>query len=86
MMQREKSSEWQQFTDRLTSAIKDLSLLYAHSPDDKARASLQSYVDKILPELTKAVGARMAARILEIFTAAVIGRKNEIESGGVSRA
>ena len=72
--------------ESLTNAVKDLSLLYAHSPDDIARASLEAYIDKVKPELSEAVGAGTAANILEAFASAVMGRKHEIEAGGASRA
>jgi len=46
--------------------------IYAHSPDDKASASLQAYIDKIQPELlTEAVGAGTAASIMDAFRGAV---------------
>jgi hypothetical protein len=72
--------------ESLTQAIKDLSLLYANTPDDKAQASLKAYVDNIQPELTEAVGAGTAAKILEAFRSAVMTEKHKIESGGASRA
>jgi hypothetical protein len=81
-MQREASPEWQQFTERLISAIKELSLLYANTPNDKTEASLQDYVNKIMPELTEAIGADLAAKTLEVFALAVMSRKHEIEAGG----
>jgi hypothetical protein len=70
----------------LTEAIKDLSLLYAHSPDGRAIASLQAYVDIIRLQLSEAVGAGTAEKMLEVFRGAVMGRKHEIEAGGASRA
>jgi hypothetical protein len=70
----------------IAAASRNLSLLYAHTPDDKASASLQGYVDKVRPVLREAVGAGTAEEILETFASAVMGRKHEIEAGGASRA
>lgn len=69
-----------------TQAIKDLSLLYANTPDDKAQASLKACIDKIQAELSEAVGAGTAAKILEAFASAVMGEKHKIEALGASRA
>ena len=63
----------------MMEAIKNLSLLYAGTPDDKASASLRSYIDKVRPSLREAVGAGAAEDILETFASAVMGRKHEIE-------
>jgi hypothetical protein len=70
----------------LTEAVKTLSLVYAGTPDEEAKAHLQTYIDKIQPELTEAVGAGTAVKILDAFASAVMGRKREIEVGGASRA
>ena len=70
----------------LTEAIADLSLLYAGTDDNKAQASLKSYVDSIEPEHVAAVGALPARVILEAFASAVMGEKHKIEAGGASRA
>ena len=78
--------EWQQFAERLISAVKELTLLYASTPDDRAQASLQAYVAKIMPELTEAIGADLAAKTLEVFVGAVMDEKHRIEAAGASRA
>jgi len=75
-----------QLIESLIEAVKTFGLLYAATPDERAKAHLQTYVDKIRPELSEAVGAGTAAQILEGFTVAVMGLKHEIESGGASRA
>jgi hypothetical protein len=75
-----------QLIQSLTDAVKKLALLYAGTPDEKAKAHLQTYVDKIQSELTEAVGAGTAAKLLEGFASAVMGLKLEIEAGGASRA
>ncbi len=71
--------------EAMLEAIKNLSLLYAHTPDDKASASLQGYIEKVRPALRQAVGAGTAEKMLEVFRGAVMGRKHEIEGGGGSR-
>jgi hypothetical protein len=53
-----------QLIKSLTEAVKKLSLLYAYTPDEEAKAHLQTYIDKIQPELTEAVGAGTAAKLL----------------------
>jgi hypothetical protein len=75
-----------QLIEDLTRAIKDLSLLYAHTPDERAQASLKAYVERIEPQLVADVGAGPARVILEAFASAVMTEKHKIESGGASRA
>lgn len=70
----------------LTQAARDLSLLYAGTPDDRAEASLQHYVAAIRPDLTEAVGASMASVILRAFSSAVMNQKRRLEAGSASRA
>jgi hypothetical protein len=72
--------------ESLAKAIKDLALLYANTPDDRAQESLDGYVDRISPELIEAVGAGNAAKMLEAFRSAVLTEKHKIESAGTSRA
>ena len=48
--------------------------------------SLRDYIGRIESELTEAVGAGTAAKLLEAFASAVMGLKHEIEAGGASRA
>ena len=70
----------------LENAMKDLSLLYAHTPDGKAEESLRSYVKRIEPALIEGVGAGTAKIILEGFASAVMNEKHKIETAGTSRA
>jgi len=70
----------------LAEAIRDLSLLYAGTPDHRAVGSLSAYIEAIRPDLVEAVGAGRAAIMLQTFATAVMGRKHEIEAGGGSRA
>jgi hypothetical protein len=64
----------ERFIESLTEAVKTLSLLYAGTPE--------SYVAKITPDAVAAVGPDGAAKILEAFAAAVMGRKHELEAEG----
>jgi hypothetical protein len=75
-----------QLIESLTKAIKDLSLLYAFTDDDKAQASLKAYVETIEPQLIAGVGAGPAMVILDAFASAVMGEKHKIEVNGASRA
>jgi hypothetical protein len=70
----------------LTGAVRDLALLYAATHDDRAQASLKTYIDRIGPELVTAIGAGAAKSILEAFASVVMTEKHKIESGGISRA
>jgi hypothetical protein len=70
----------------LAEAAKLLSLLYAGTPDERARPHLQTFTDAIEPSLVEAVGAIKAPIILNALRGAVINRKHEIEAGGASRA
>jgi hypothetical protein len=70
----------------LTKAIRDLSLLYAFTDDDKAEESLKSYVESIEPDLAAGVGAGPARIILDAFAATVMTEKHKIETNGASRA
>jgi hypothetical protein len=71
----------------LTEAAKDLSLIYANSPDDRAQASLRAYLERIRPELVGAVGTGPATQIiLDGFASAVMSEKRRMEAEGVSRA
>jgi hypothetical protein len=72
--------------ESLGKAIADLALLYAHTDDGRARASLMAYVQRIEPELVAGVGAGPARVILEAFAAAVMGEKHKIEALAASRA
>ena len=70
----------------LAQVIRDLSLGYAGTPDDRAEASLQRYVASVMPDLSKAVGASTAAEMVRAFTRTVMTEKRRIEAGGASRA
>jgi hypothetical protein len=72
--------------EAMLEAIRNLSLAYAGTPDARASASLKSYINRVRPTLTEAVGPCTAERLLDTFRAAVMGRKHEIEAGGASRA
>ncbi len=75
-----------EFIASLADAVKKLSLLYAGTPDDRARPHLEDYLSSIEHGIIEAVGAGKATLISNGFRGAVMGRKHEIEGGGVSRA
>jgi hypothetical protein len=70
----------------LADAIKNLSLLYAGTPDHRAIGSLSAYIEAIRPGIVEAIGAGPAAKMLLTFSHAVMERKRKLESCGVSRA
>jgi hypothetical protein len=72
--------------DSLTKAIADFSLLYAGTPDERARPHLESYIGRIEPSIVEAVGAGPAKIILQAFASAVMGEKHRHEVRGASRA
>jgi hypothetical protein len=67
----------------LIEAIKDLSLLYAGTPDERAQPHLESYLSAIGPVIIEAVGAAKAPIILDGLRRAVMTRKLAIENGGL---
>jgi hypothetical protein len=75
-----------EFIEALTKAIKDLSLVYAGTPDEKARTHLETYIASIEPSIIEAVGADAAATFIEAFRDAVMTEKHKIETSGASRA
>lgn len=74
------------FIDSLIDAIKSFSLLYAGTPDDRARQHLEEYLRSIEPGIIEAVGPAKAPIILDGLRRAVMTRKRDIEAGGASRA
>lgn len=74
------------FVGSLIEAVKSLSLLYAGTPDDRARTSLEEYIGRIEPAIVGAVGAHKAPILLDGLRRAVMTRKHEIEAAGASRA
>jgi hypothetical protein len=74
------------FIKSLENAAKDLSLLYACTPDSKAQASLDEYLKRIEPGLIEAVGAGPAKIICAGFRSAVMAEKRKIEACESSRA
>jgi hypothetical protein len=72
--------------EALVGSLNDLSLLYAGTPDDKARSSLEGYISRIEPSIAEALGSSNAARLVETFRRGVMGRKYEIEGCGASRS
>lgn len=76
----------QRFVDSLIEVVKDFSLLYAGTPDDRARQHLESYLGSIEAAIIEAVGATKAPIVLDGMRRAVFTRKREIEAAGASRA
>jgi hypothetical protein len=76
----------ERFIEALIAAARDLSLGFAGSSDDSARASLQTYVDAIRLSVVEAIGEKPADLLLDRFSATVMGRKHEIENLGVGDA
>jgi hypothetical protein len=60
-------------------------LLYAHTPDARAREHLETIISAIEPSITKAVGARTAPKLLDALRGAVMGRKHELEARSTGR-
>jgi hypothetical protein len=71
------------FIGALVEAIKDFSLLYAGTPDDRARQHLETFISAIEPSITKAVGAKTAPKLLDALRGAVMGRKHELEARSI---
>jgi hypothetical protein len=70
------------FAECLAAAVDDLSLLYAHTPDDRARLHLEDYLRSIEPAIVGAVGASQAPAWLDAFRQAVVRRKHALEARG----
>jgi hypothetical protein len=70
------------FAECLARAVDDLSLLYAGTPDDRARPHLESYLSSIEPALAEAVGTGKVPIWVNAFRGAVMTRKREIEGNG----
>jgi len=74
------------FAECLAKAVDDLSLAYAHTPDDRARPHLESFLRSIEPALAEAVGAGKVPIWVAAFRGVVMARKRMIEVAGASRA
>jgi len=74
-----------QFIESLTGVVKQLGLLYAHTPDERAQSSLDGYIERIGDAIVEAVGAKTAPKLLEALRCAVMSRKKEIENSPTSR-
>jgi hypothetical protein len=81
-----KAPGGQRFVDSLIEVIKTMALLYAGTPDDKARQHLESYIGGIETAIVEAVGATKAPIVLDGMQRAILTRKREIEAAGASRA
>ena len=65
----------------LIAAARELALLYACTPNDRAREHLNRFCIELEANLLPAVGADIAARIADAFAQAVMAEKARIESG-----
>jgi hypothetical protein len=74
------------FVESSAEVIKKLSLLYAGTPDAKARLHLETYIRAIESGVIENIGAGRAPIILNVLRRAVMTRKHKIEAGGASRA
>jgi hypothetical protein len=68
------------FARCLAAAVDDLSLAYAHTPDNRAAPHLEAFLRSIEPAIVEAVGARKAPIWLDAFRGAVMTRKRKIEA------
>lgn len=74
------------FVESLTQAAKDMSLAYAGTDDDKAKANLETYVGRVKPAIVETLGDDRADKLLDRFAATVMAEKHRIEAAGTSRA
>jgi hypothetical protein len=65
--------------ESLAAAAQNLSLLYANTPDDRARAHLEGFCADLEAILVESLGAENAAVVARAFVSAVMGRKHELE-------
>jgi hypothetical protein len=70
----------------LSVAVRDLSLLYAGTPDDRAQVHLHKFCAWLEVNLATAVGTATATEVARKFRETVIGRKHEIEAAGPNAA
>jgi hypothetical protein len=72
-----------EFAERCAAAAADLALALAHEPDDeKVAASLAAMRANLEARLTKVFVVADAAAVAEMFVAAVVARRREIEAAG----
>jgi hypothetical protein len=70
------------FNQSLAKAMRIAALNFAGKPDDKVQPRLESFIKRIEPHIIKAVGAKQAAKYLDVFYRGVMGHKHEIEAAG----
>jgi predicted DNA-binding ArsR family transcriptional regulator len=71
-----------EFAERCAAAAADLALALAHEPDEKVAASLAAMRANLEARLTKVFVVADAAAVAEMFVAAVVARRREIEAAG----
>jgi hypothetical protein len=70
------------FAERCAAAAADLALALAHEPDDRVAASLEQTRANLEAKLSKVFVVADAATVAEMFVAAVVARRREIEAAG----
>jgi hypothetical protein len=73
-----------EFVESAVASAADVALAFAGEPDSHVRAALECSRANLESELSPVFGAEIADQIAEKFVAAVLGRKNEIESAAGS--
>jgi predicted DNA-binding ArsR family transcriptional regulator len=71
-----------EFAELCAAAAADLALAFAHESDDKVAASLAAMRADLEAKLTKVFEVADAAAVAEMFVAAVVARRREIEAAG----
>jgi predicted protein tyrosine phosphatase len=73
----------EKFAERCAAAAADLALALAHEPDEKkVAASLAAMRANLEANLTKVFVVADAAAVAEMFVAAVVARRRDIEAAG----
>lgn len=70
----------EKFNQSLTMAMRLFALDSAGKPDHEVQPRLESFIKRIEPSVIKAVGAKQAAKYLDVFRRGVMGHKRDIEA------
>jgi len=71
-----------EFAERCAAAAADLALALAHESDESVAASLAVMRANLEAKLSKVFVVADAAAVAEMFVAAVVARRREIEAAG----
>jgi hypothetical protein len=71
-----------EFAERCAAAAADVALALAHQSDEKVAASLATMRANLEAKLARVFVDADAAAVVELFVAAVIARRREIEPAG----